>query len=43
MPKSLWVMVVKEELRCPWCGSNFEDTKELDMHARNHYVKDFIA
>jgi hypothetical protein len=38
-----WVMVMKEELKCPWCGINFEDAKELDEHARNHYTKELIA
>jgi hypothetical protein len=38
-----WLMVVKEELKCPWCGGNSEDAKELDEHARNHYAKELIA
>jgi len=32
-----------EELKCPWCGSNFHNAKELDIHARNHYCKEITA
>jgi len=39
----LQVVVVKEELKCPWCDANFEDTRELDTHARKHYSKELIA
>jgi uncharacterized C2H2 Zn-finger protein len=37
------VMVKEEELKCPWCGTNFQDAKELDVHARNHYSKELNA
>jgi len=36
-------MVVKEELKCPWCGTNFQNAKELAAHARDHYSKELIA
>jgi uncharacterized C2H2 Zn-finger protein len=32
-----------EELKCPWCGINFQNAKELDNHARNHYCKEITA
>jgi uncharacterized C2H2 Zn-finger protein len=32
-----------EELKCPWCGTNFQNAKELDIHARKHYCKESIA
>jgi protein-disulfide isomerase len=38
-----WVMVVTEELKCPWCGTDFEDVKQLEEHARHHYVKELVA
>jgi hypothetical protein len=27
------------KFKCPWCGTDFEDGKELDSHAREHYLK----
>jgi uncharacterized protein (UPF0212 family) len=36
-------VIVVEELKCPWCGTNFENARELDVHARNHYCKELIA
>jgi hypothetical protein len=31
------MVTMKDDYECPWCGSNFEDSKELDLHARKHY------
>jgi uncharacterized protein (DUF2225 family) len=36
-------VMVMEELKCPWCGTNFQNARELDMHARNHYYKELLA
>jgi hypothetical protein len=30
---------MKPELKCPWCGSNFGNKRDLESHARNHYAK----
>jgi hypothetical protein len=37
------VVMVKEELKCPWWDTSFQDAKELDKHARNHYSKELNA
>jgi len=28
---------MKAEFKCPWCGSDFRNGKNLDTHAREHY------
>lgn len=28
-----------KDFECPWCGTQFEEGKELEAHAKNHYVK----
>ena len=30
---------MKAQFKCPWCGTAFENGKELDLHARDHYSK----
>ncbi len=27
-----------DNLECPWCGSSFEDKKELVIHTQEHYA-----
>jgi len=34
---------MKYEFKCPWCGTNFENGKDLDAHARDHYAKSTAA
>ena len=29
---------MKIEFKCPWCGIDFQNRKELDSHARDHYA-----
>jgi hypothetical protein len=29
---------LKAEYKCPWCGTNFQNGKDLDAHARKHYT-----
>jgi len=36
-------MQKEEEFECPWCGTHFKDGRELDLHAKNHYVKEVAA
>jgi len=31
---------MEDEFKCPWCDANFSDGKELDTHARKHYLKE---
>ena len=28
---------MKVEFKCPWCGTDFQNGKELDTHAKKHY------
>jgi hypothetical protein len=34
---SLFDGIMKDDFECPWCGSNFENNKELHLHAQKHY------
>ena len=36
-------MKTKAEYKCPWCGSDFQNGKDLDAHAREHYAKCNLA
>jgi uncharacterized C2H2 Zn-finger protein len=29
---------LKVEYKCPWCGMVLENGKDLDNHAKDHYV-----
>jgi hypothetical protein len=29
---------LKFQYKCPWCGLELENGKELEAHAKNHYV-----
>jgi hypothetical protein len=33
----------ERRIKVPWCGTNFQEAKELDAHARNHYSKELMA
>ncbi len=33
----------KYEFDCPWCGAKFDNVRELDVHARKHYVQELEA
>src|SRR4030042_5745243 len=37
--KSLKGGTVKEKFKCPWCGTNFRNGRQLDTHAKDHYSK----
>jgi uncharacterized C2H2 Zn-finger protein len=30
---------LKVEYKCPWCGTVFQNGKDLDAHAREHYAE----
>jgi hypothetical protein len=32
-----------EDFKCPWCDANFPDGRELDTHARKHYLKETVS
>jgi uncharacterized C2H2 Zn-finger protein len=34
---------MKDDFECPWCGSTFEDSKELHLHAQKHYESSLQA
>jgi uncharacterized C2H2 Zn-finger protein len=34
---------MKFEFKCPWCGTDFQNGKDLDLHARDHYSKNKAA
>jgi hypothetical protein len=27
------------DFKCPWCGTDFQNGRDLDTHARDHYAK----
>ncbi|MFB3889544.1 MAG: hypothetical protein ACE14S_08635 [Candidatus Bathyarchaeia archaeon] len=29
---------MKAEFKCPWCGNSFRNGRDLDAHAKSHYV-----
>ncbi len=30
---------MKIQLKCPWCGVEFDNAKDLSDHAKSHYTK----
>jgi hypothetical protein len=34
---------MKTHLKCPWCGLTFENGKDLNNHAKGHYVETIVA
>jgi len=34
---------MKLKYKCPWCGCDFGNGKELDDHAKQHYIEMAIS
>ena len=34
---------MKIQLKCPWCGTEFDNGKDLNNHAKSHYAETIEA